>query len=609
MPTGSETFADAVTHHQAGDFRRAGQTYQEILRVDPQHADAWHLSGVVAHQEGNHLLALDRIRRAIELKPHAVSYHSNLGAVYKALGNLDEAVHCYQRALQLDARYAQAHNNLGNALLDQDKHDEAEASFRRALEVHPGYVEAHNNLGLVLQSQGRLREALASYRRAVELNPDFAETHKNLGSAAQDLGRLDDAVASYQRAVQSNPRDPDALASLAGLCERLHRMDKAASFAAEALKIDPQHPLAHVVLAKCEHGEERYQEAIDRLLELRPHVPPSANVAREIEAELGRLYDRVGEAGKAFEHFTEANRLAERDAKDALAERRTYLQTLRELSSTFTRSWVDSWTAAPPLKGRQAPVFLIGFPRSGTTLLDVVLDSHPGIQTMEEKPTMRAVEGQVRALPGGYPAALAGLSAAKIEHLRATYFRMQQRHLERRPGALVVDKLPLNTVHAGLILRVFPAARFIVAVRHPCDVCLSCFMQNFKLNGAMANFFTLRDTALLYDTTMSLWRRYVEVLPHPHHLVRYEDLVEDFEGQTRRLLEFLGLEWSDSVRDYSEHAKRHRSISTPSYQQVTRPIYKQSRNRWHRYAEQLAPVIDILRPYVEYFGYGLDAPA
>ncbi len=166
----------------------------------------------------------------------------------------------------------------------------------------------------------------------------------------------------------------------------------------------------------------------------------------------------------------------------------------------------------------------------------------------------------------------------------------------------------MNTINVGLILRVFPAARFIVAVRHPCDVCLSCFMHDFRLNGGTANFFSLQDAARLYRKVMDLWRQFVRVLPHPYHIVRYEDLIDDFEGETRRLLRFLDLPWNDAVLAHVEQAKRRRWISTPSYSQVTEPIYRRARYRWRRYADFLAPVMDVLKPHIEAFGYQQGEP-
>jgi len=277
------------------------------------------------------------------------------------------------------------------------------------------------------------------------------------------------------------------------------------------------------------------------------------------------------------------------------------------LQRTFTAAWVSTWTPPAPYEG-PTPVFLIGFPRSGTTLLDQILDAHPGLTTLEEKPAVDVVRHAVAAMPGGYPSALAGLDAAAISRLREVYFHEVARYADpAAPGRTLVDKMPLNTIDVGLIARLFPNARLLLALRHPCDVVLSGFMQAFKPNPAMVQFTSLARSATFYAEVMGLWRQYEAVLPLTVLPVRYEDLVVDVEGETRRILEFLGLPWNDAVLQYAERAKS-RAIATPSYHQVVQPIYTRSVGRWRRYREAFEAVLPLLQPSIEAFGYGDDDP-
>jgi hypothetical protein len=250
-------------------------------------------------------------------------------------------------------------------------------------------------------------------------------------------------------------------------------------------------------------------------------------------------------------------------------------------------------------------VFLIGFPRSGTTLLDQILDAHPALHTMEEKPAIDIVKQAVERLTGGYPDALASLTAEDTVKLRRVYFAEVARFMGGVPQGILVDKMPLNTIEVGLIHRLFPRARILLALRHPCDVVLSGFMQAFKPNAAMVHFGDLADTARFYASVMGLWRRYAEVLPLEVLTTRYEDLVTDFEAETRRILAFLELPWDDSVLTYAERAKS-RAIATPSYHQVVQPIYARSVGRWRNYREQMADVLPLLRPFVDVFGYRIE---
>lgn len=176
------------------------------------------------------------------------------------------------------------------------------------------------------------------------------------------------------------------------------------------------------------------------------------------------------------------------------------------------------------------------------------------------------------------------------------------------PGQTFIDKFPLNLVHLPLLARIFPDARYILALRHPADAVLSGFMQNFNPNSAMANFCTLEDAAQFYDRVMGLWRRCAEMLPIAYHAVKYEDMVEDFDGEVKRLLDFLGLPWEEGVRHFHDTSRKGKVINTPSYHQVAEPIYRRAKERWRRYEPHLRPVAPILAPWVAYFGYA-DAAA
>jgi hypothetical protein len=248
-------------------------------------------------------------------------------------------------------------------------------------------------------------------------------------------------------------------------------------------------------------------------------------------------------------------------------------------------------------------VFLVGFPRSGTTLLDQILDSHPGIQGIEEKPMIEKIVEKLSVFPGEYPAVLASLNERDIAKLRKEYMTLVDGHISREPGSTIIDKLPLNIIHIGLINSLFPRSRIILALRHPCDVCLSNFMQHYEINDAMANFFTLEDTVELYDQVMSLWREYVEILSLDYIEFRYESLLENSEAEIRPLLDFLQLDWDPSLLDYTNHAKKRGAINTPSYSQVTKPIYHQAKYRWQKYQQYLKPVMDRLESHITYFSY------
>lgn len=249
MATIPEAMSIAVNHHQAGRLDDAKLIYEQVLQVVPDHPDALHLLGVIAHQNGNHQVAIEQIRRAIKSNPHAAAYYGNLGVAYRASGRVDEAVACYRRALEIAPEYAEAHNNLGNLLNRLDMPDEALACCQRALQIRPDYAEAHDNLGNALQAQGRLDEAVATYQRALQGNPGLAETHRNLGFAYMQQRKLDEAAACFRRAVQLSP-DKAEVHNLLGLALKdLGRNREAEASFRQSLRIDPDQRLTEVRIA------------------------------------------------------------------------------------------------------------------------------------------------------------------------------------------------------------------------------------------------------------------------------------------------------------------------------------------------------------------------
>lgn len=287
--------------------------------------------------------------------------------------------------------------------------------------------------------------------------------------------------------------------------------------------------------------------------------------------------------------------------ENAQAERDTGVYSF-DVARRIARG-VDALLAGPPAAGNgEPPVFLVGFPRSGTTLLDQILSGHPGIVVLEEKDTLQDLCRRYALSDAGIRVFLEDTPQSLADD-RRRYWQQVDGYLPTRPRErLFVDKLPLNTLFLPLLARLFPEARFIFALRDPRDVVLSCFMQTFALNEAMRHFLTLEESAAFYAAVMEVGRRACAALTERVHSVRYEDVVADTEGEARRLLEFLDLDWDPKVLDVQATAKRRR-INTPSYHQVARPIYGEARERWRRYAAQLEPVMPTLEPFIQAFSY------
>lgn len=591
---------DGARYHQSGQLDRAAGLYEKILRRQPNHPDALHLLGLIANTGNDHERALELITHAIEFNGENAAYHNSLGTVLLALGRLEDAERSFRLALDLNPAYPEAYNNLGNALQDMGRHEEAVANYENAVQLSPHYAEAYCNCGRALQVLGQRKEAIEAFQRALDLKPGYVKARRSLGEVQWELGDMDEARASFERALELDPEDEDTCVALAIFFERSSKLEEGLAMAERALGIKPGDLQAHIVAAKCERRLGRAQAALSRLeaLKLENVNAVGGDVAFY---EVAALRDRTGNYEQAYDAYKRANELAAENPLWQRVDKNRFPQLIVDLNRAFTPEWVESWSPLVAYQGRQ-PIFLIGFPRSGTTLLDQILDAHPSLHTMEEKPAIDVVKQRVREMPGGYPHALAAMTAEDVAGLRDIYFAEVASYMGGVPDGILVDKHPLNVMDVGLIYRLFPEAKLLLALRHPCDVVLSCFMQCFEPNMAMVQFGTLADTAEFYRGVMGLWQRYQAVLPLNVITSRYEDLVAEFETQTRHILGFLDLPWDDAILEYAERAKGRR-IATPSYHQVVQPIYSRSVSRWLNYREPMAEVLPILRPFINAFGY------
>ena len=579
-----------------GRLDEAAALFARVCNADPTDVEAWVKLSDARRRLGRHAEAESCARRALLLAPNLFLAHHTLGVALQCQGRLGEAIDAYRHAVELRPEYPDAHYLLGNALLAAGQVRRAESALRHALALRPGWFEALSDLGAVLLALGRLDEAESCIRDALRLQPGNAEALSNLATLIERDGRVAEALALHAQAARLRPDSPEVLARQADLLEKTGDLGAARDCVARGLALASGHATLNLVAARLDRRGGDLAAAAARLEPLLDR-PLAHDLGSEVHLLLGQLHDRLGNTERVLPHLLEGKRLAASATDPEGGARARFLGRV-----AAARRWLTG-PAPQTASGEEAPVFLVGFPRSGTTLLEQVLDSHPGLQTVEEKPMAAAVEHEFLGIAGDTADALAALTADDVARLREVYWAELAHHLERRNGARVVDKLPLNLVRVPLLWRVFPEAQFILAVRHPCDVVLSCLMQGFGHNDAMAGLVSLEGVAEVYAAVMGGWCEDAERLPLRWHRIRYEDLVADFEPEVRRLLAFLDLEWDDAVLEHTRHARERTLIRTPSYHQVTQPIYLHARYRWERYARDFGPVMPKLRPFMEVFGY------
>lgn len=466
----------------------------------------------------------------------------------------------------------------------------AKAHLRRAAVSAPNNANIHNALGIALKRGGELESARAAFKRAGELGA--AEAWRNLGNLENDANAVDAAIGAYRAAIAANGADAAAHALLATMLERRHALKEARAHAERALALDTNNAIARVALAQVALREKAFVEA--EVVALPVAADPAASKTNRALAwgVVGEARDRLDSAHEAFAAFQNANAL--------LAE--VYGELLHDAHLPYHPEGVRRMmamldiAACPAASGfqRPAPIFLVGFPRSGTTLLDQILSSHAHLFSMEEREAF--AESVSDVLAGS--ASVSDLDR-EIERRRGDYWA----RATTPPGErLLVDKLPLNIIFLPLIARVFPDAKIIFALRDPRDVILSCFQQRFGMNAAMAQFLDLGNAAGYYDLVMSLMQACRAHLPLAVLQVRYEDVVTDLERQARALTGFLGLPFDPAMLSFEETALK-RDINTPSARQVIEPLYRRSIGRWRRYRAELAPVLPILDEWAQRFGY------
>ena len=585
---------------QMGKINESLVASQKSVQLEPQDSEAHNNLGIT-------LKELDRLdeaeasyRKAIALKPDYAGAHNNLGITLKELDRLDEAEASYRKAIALKPDYAGAHNNLGNTLHELGRLDEAEASCRQAIALKPDYAEAHNNLGATLHELGRLVEAEASCRQAIALKPDYAEAHNNLGNTLP-VGRLDEAEASYRKAIALKPDYAEAHLNLCELLEKMNRIDEISFVIRNASRKTLEKKADFLYYeALTEFRKENYKTAdelikkinINELLEKRQ------SVAMKLQ---GDLYHYKKDYSAAFEAYKSQNK----HVKDSLEYKRQdsekYFIQQREVVVQIKQLQEDS-SYKSVIKPRWIqPTFLIGFPRSGTTLLDTILRTHSNIDVLEELPMLTKMKARLGYVPT--ISMIENMDNTAVEIASGFYLEELKKHIEVGKNQIIIDKLPLNILELPLINQIFPEASFILALRHPLDCILSCWMQNFKLNPAMANMVELKRIVDFYDTTMSVLKLSKERYSLDIHRIRYEDLVLDFEENVTNLLTFLGLEWEEELRNYQKTALAREKINTPSHSQVIKPIYKTASYRWKNYEKYLNPFKRQLEPWLRDYGY------
>jgi tetratricopeptide (TPR) repeat protein len=644
-----QAFREAVALHDRGRMGEAEQRYESVLRVDGRHFQALYRLGLIRMQQGrfgdavslfrralkverrsahahlhlgaaltgtnSHEEAIRHYKKALALMPDAPEIHNNIGYALQALGRVEQAITHFEKALAINPRYAEASINLGTALTVLGRHEEAIPRFEAAIAIKPNYAEAHKSLAKVLGVIERNRDAAEHYEKVIALRPHDAEARTAFGDILHRLDRPDEAIAQYEKVLATAPTFSEALNSLGNALHLLGRSEEGVTHLRRALAINPSDLRTNRDLGTALLALGKFDEArafLEKAIALAPHKAgcyDSLARCRRITAEdhhfaamrelaanpaslsdteqsdvhfaLGKAFADVGDQRQSFDHILAANALTRRQSKFDEAKS---LEQFERIQNVFTAQLLrDKAGLGDP---SDLPVFIFGMPRSGTTLIEQILASHPKVFGGGELREMSNLAARVRGPEDpSYPDLVPTMSAEELRRLGASYVEAVRRKAAK--AARITDKMPGNYRFAGLIHLALPNARIIHARRDLRDVAFSCFSLNFAVGHQYTyDLAELGRHCCAYAQLMQHWRT---VLPEGAMLeVQYEELVADLEHQARRIVSHCGLEWDDACLSFYE---TERSVRTASATQVRRPIYQSSIGRWRPHEARLQPLL------------------
>jgi Flp pilus assembly protein TadD len=598
---------------------------------------------VAAYREGRYQACAMQCRAALASQPGDETLLTLLAMAAHACGEIGEAAESYRQLTVLRPGIPEYWANLGLMLNQLDRFAESEKAYRHALSLNPKAPNALLNYGLLLFGIGRMAEARHRFLDAWELEPQApaigiyaslacfecgdmrraealipptatwasldGELSHDLAMALINVGRIEEAERLLDPAAAH--QDPAAIARLASLHERTNRIASAQALL-DRIRPHIDHGTPDVqldaltvdaALALRDKNYQRARDSTEALLRLKLPLQAQAN-AWFMHA---RIADKQGFVAEAMHDLEQAHQLQAGLAREISPR---FADPEHEPLQVATR-WMQAEqcdfgdeSGAPT--AQESPVFIVGFPRSGTTMLEQMLDAHPHYVSMDERTLLQTCVECMEAKGLAYPSQLGRLGEQELAELRTLYRTEAAKVVELAPGQILVDKNPLNMLRLPMIRRLFPNARIILALRHPCDVMLSCYMQNFRSPAFMMLCSSLERLASSYVNSMRFWIHH-ELLLRPETLIlRYEDTVGDFLPQVERIARFLDIEDRRPLEEFSAHAAGKGYISTPSYSQVVEPVNTRAVARWKAYRHWFEPVFPILQPIADHWTYRLE---
>jgi tetratricopeptide (TPR) repeat protein len=575
-----------IVHYDRRDFKEAIKCYEQAISLRDSYPEAYNNLANALRALGKNEDALDHYQRALLLRENYPEVYNNMASILRDRGDFAEAEHAYRKAISLKPRYLDAYNNLAMLLVQRERDDEALRVLGRALEIDAKHVSTLITVARTQLKQGNYVEAEQAWRLALKEDLNNAEVHAILGQVLDETDRLTEALESYETALTLRPELIEARNLYAICLKQVGRLDDARAQFLKTLELYPWAYGCYANLADLEkftpgHPHFLAMEAIVQKAE-----NPNSDPYMALHFGLGKAYEDLGQYEKAFEHFQMGTSLKRAQLKYDEAEAFGFFDAIRD---TFN----EDFFANRPFEGNPSPlpVFIVGMPRSGSTLIEQILSSHPQAfgagEIKEFSRRLGALRGRFPSLPK-YPQIATKMKKAQYQILADGYLGTLQGYSSS--ASRVTDKLLTNYYFVGMLHVLFPNAKFIHTKRNPVDTCLSSFTKLFK--DDMPHSYDLGEIGQYYKKYEELMAHWDKVLPPGVMMtVVYEDVVDDVENAARKLIDFIGLEWDPACVSFHES---NRPVKTASVVQVRQPVYKTSVEKWRHYGERLQPLLDAL---------------
>lgn len=607
LPTRVPMLQSVFQTLQSGNAPRAEAMVRSLLATQPDSEGALLALALCLDAQSKSSEARAVFQHLTQIKPDSASHWTNFGTVLREAGESVAANEAFLKAQTIDPTAANALLNLGEMAMEDGSFAKARELLLDALGAEPNDPAIRTMAANACYECGEFDQAEQMVSGWQRWAANDAASLNEVGWLLTRLGRAEEAGQALHAATARDPGNIRIKTRMISFYERTNRVDEAIALLAGISDVAVRREGLVVDMAIIRANIAARGDDLENAIELHAALLADPAIIRrdpQLLSQMAKLQDRNGDPAGAIRSIAEGRKVQIEQLRDRVPKLfEPDADPIRIVTHRVTFERSSNWHLEDAPSVDDSPVFVVGFPRSGTTMLETMLDAHPGLAGMDERAFIEGAISDMKQLGLAYPEQLGEIDSEVANSFRETYWKRAAEIVERAPSVRLVDKNPLNIMRLPMIARLFPNAKIILALRHPCDVMLSNYMQTFRSPAYIKLCETIESTAVGYARTFAFWLDQASVLTPDVLELRHEDTVDDIDAQSRRIADFLGIEWDRCMVDFHDHARERGFIATPSYHQVVEPLNRKGVGRWERYREYLQPAIPHLQPYLDRWNY------